>query len=660
MPFYQRYWNWNRRPTYRNRRRRNWTWNSRKTFRRKRRYRRVRRSRFFKKKLKTIKLKQWQPEKIRLCKIRGYLELIECGFGRISNNFTMAKESWVPDHEPGGGGWSIQQLNLGNLFTQNQYIMNYWSKTNKGFPLCRYLGCKITLFRQQNASYIFHYNLEEPRKVDKFTYPSYHPYRMLLFKHKILVKSYKDAPHKKKPFKTKFIKPPRQFKNQWYFQQQLSNIPLITFYTTAVDLISMFISPKAQNNNITLQSLNTRFFQHPAFQYSKTSTVGFSPNAAHDLFIWGIPQWEIGTNLPTIKHTTFLGNSMLNDFGSQLNDKTENTYTAKYWGNPFYYEYLTGETMTYITKNSLKTQIEKKDQKPDDSAIKYDPYVVPVRYNPNKDNGTGNIAYWLTTYDVTKKNWDPPSDPDLIIQGFPLWLMLWGFEDYIRKTGKISKLDENAILVIRSNALTDNLPAYVFLNESFINGQGPYDQPRRDLSNYHNTHWYPRWQYQKEAIESILSTGPAVYKPQKDESVQAHMHYDFLFKWGGNPSKMEQLADPNSQPIEPIPNNLLGTNEIIHPTTDPSTFIYSWDVRRDFLTKQATERIKKVSIDELHLLTDGTTTSTDIQPQAQDPQTKTTEEKEKEALLQQLLNIQQYNNTLQQRLRQLKLLTENM
>lgn len=66
---------------------------------------RVRRKRFFKrnfKKLKKININEWQPSTIKKCKIEGYLCLFQSGQGRFSNNYCSSKESFTPEHQPGG------------------------------------------------------------------------------------------------------------------------------------------------------------------------------------------------------------------------------------------------------------------------------------------------------------------------------------------------------------------------------------------------------------------------------------------------------------------------------------------------------------------------------------------------------------------------------
>lgn len=590
--------------------------------------------------------------------------------GRVSNNFVATKESYVPPHQPGGGGWGIQQFTLGNLYVQNVYCMNYWTRSNAGYNLCRYLGAKFTLYRQQNVDWIFTYNLEEPLTITKYTYASYHPYKMLQFHKRIIIPSYDTAPQKKRKTVRKFIKPPKKLTNQWYFQNHLQNTPLINFFACACDLRNMFISKTAKNNNVTLDALNTKFFEHPNFQHTLTSTDGFHPDKAGAITIWGLQQAAEPVENSKAETLTLLANSLINDPGVEIGNTTmTQQYTKEKWGNVFYYPYLLGDDPTYILKKDsgqyttseaiqhILTNKSKTVKEVPNLARKFEPYIIPVRYNPNKDKGIGNIAYFKTTYDVSQKNWDPPADEELVIRNFPLWLMLWGFEDYMLKHNKITNLNMNGILVIRSPYLSSDLPAYVFLSDSFIHGQGPYHTNRDEVTLFTYEHWFPRWEFQKEAIESLLSTGPAVCRPSTSESIQAHLKYQFFFKWGGNPSTMEKVYDPNSQPVGPDPTQQLLNNEIISPTTSIENYIYNWETRRDTLTQAATERIVKIPINEQYVFTDGTTTSTDIQI----PQTKKTETQEEEEtqILQQLIQLQQHNLKLQQRFRNLKMLIQN-
>nr|UGV33967.1 MAG: ORF1 [TTV-like mini virus] len=653
---YQNYYK--RRPYYRRiqyRRRR-----PRKTFRRKT-YRKYRvRRRFFKKlyrkKLKKITLKQYQPVKIRKCKIKGYLQLFEAGMGRFENNFAMYKESYTPDFEPGGGGWSIQQLGLGILYAQNNMFLNWWTVSNKGLPLVRYNGVKITLFRQQQTDYIFWWDIEGPIPITKYTYASLHPIKLLLEKKKVVVPSLATQPLKRKPFKTKWITPPKEMINKWYFQSHISDFPLITFGATAVSLQSMFQPRNAINNSITLHSVNTRFFQNPKFQYPGTSTQGYIPKEG--TYIYGLHNGDPELSKNLISEVVYLGNSMINDPGDTRGTRMLSEYGPPHWGNVFFHKYLDGDMRSFITSSPYTDFLSdtNKTKTIKDTKISYtaktEPYIYKLRYNPDKDKGTGNSVYWVSNLDA--RNWDPPDDPDLRIDNFPLWLSLWGWEDYTRKLGKLRNLNQDWMLCIRTKYFSETLPTYCLVSQQFVDGEGPYNVGHDQLSLQDRAHWYPRFRYQKEAVSAICMTGPGVCKSEYQKSIQAHLKYDFRFKWGGNPPTMENIFDPNSQPTYANPDNIRLLNEITSPTESITNYLYNWDIRRDFLTQTAAERITKSTETDYSLFTDGMQSSTDVQIQKATTQEKTTQEKTQEEILQQLSNILQYNQQLRLRLQLLK------
>lgn len=661
MPPYKRYWNWYR-PRWRQRRRRLRfrRWRPTKTIRRRRRRYPVRRKFFkrkFKKKLQKIKLIQWQPNSIKKCHIKGFLQLFQGGDGRQSNQYTLWKESYTQPHEPGGGGWGIQKLTLGILYEQNNDILNYWTKSNYRLNLCRYLGCRITLYRQPFTDYVFHYFHDPPNNVTKYYYASFHPVKALQLQNKVIVPSFNSMPHKRKQYITIKVKPPKLFKNQWFFQQHLSNIPLIHFTGIAISLTDMFGSSKSTNNNCTINTLNTIFFTHPCFQFRQTQQpqYGYTPNASN--YLWGLQNPTIPYNKNKKSQAIYLGNAMLNEEGTP---EAESTATKPgSWGNPFHFSYLTGSSPTFITNatEDPKTFItaETKNQDIPETLFRKTNSVIQLRYNPFKDRGKGNRVYFIPTYMPQHNNWEPTTDPDILLENFPLWLMLWGFEDIVKKMGKCPQLDTDWVLVIQSKYVSGNEPFIVPLTEEFINGQGPYDTEREQILPSDYSHWYPSFRYQREVVNDIIKTAPLVNRADHTKNLQAHIKYDFSFKWGGNPSPMENVYDPNSQPITPTPDYQLLLNEITDPNTDIKNMLYQWDTRRDFITTKATERIKQSSSDDFHVFTDRETTSTDIDLfKKTTPPEKETPETQEEALLLQLNQLQQFNQHLQQRFQHLK------
>lgn len=609
-----------------------------------------------------MNINQWQPSTIKRCQIKGYLCLFQSGKGRFSNNYCNSKESFVPPHTPGGGGWSFQQLSLGNLYTQKCEFMNIWTRSNKSLNLCRYYGTKVTLYREQNVDYVFTWYKETPKTVEKYFFSSHHPLRLLTHNRKVVVPSFLTQPHKKKPYKTIFIPPPTLLKNQWFFQQHLAPFPLVTFFVSACSLTGMFGSKYALNNNALIWCLDTRYIKNPNFQYVKTTEPPFGYQPDPSYYLWALPAGKEKFTENKLSDCIYLGNSHLNQAGDHI--PTTATSITQYgkgsWGNPFWWQYTTlqvrllqtpvdtNKNLNYYVQNAKTTTLI-------ESWEKTNPYTFTVRYNPFKDKGDGNEVYFIPNYDLKQRNWEPTSDPSIHFSGFPLWMMLWGIEAILNKMGKCPKLDEDWICVIRSRYLFPQEPQYVLLSYNFVHGTGPYDTDRENIAPLDEVSWYPKFKFQREALNAIIETGPAVCRADEVKNIQAKMKYKSFFKFGGNPPPNEIPTDPTTQPITPTPGGLDLQNEIISPTTSIQSMLYQWDFRRDYITPKATERIKTSEIDDQFMFTDGISTSTDVHLQRpQETQTQETPETQEKTLLLQLQQLQQYNLQLQHRFRQLK------
>ncbi|AXQ65620.1 MAG: hypothetical protein [Betatorquevirus homini30] len=644
-----------RRPWFRRRR-------PRKTFQTKRRRRPVRKKFFKKKKLKKIKLQQWQPSHIKKCKIKGTIQLFQAGKGRFSHNYQLYKESFVPPHQPGGGGWSYIILSLGNLFTENQRLQNWWTKSNKGLPLCRFSGVKFKFYRQQFTDYIVTWSNEYPMEVGKFHYPSIHPQRMLSYNHRIIVPSYNSMPHWKKPYKSCFIRPPKEMTDKWYFQNHFQRFPLCMLATTACSLNSLYVATNVLNNNCTIKCLNTNFFQRKSFQFPSITT-GYFPKS--NVYAYASPNGGYTITDIKIKEITYLGQTGPYNEGEELGNYQLQTYTKPHWGNIFHYNYLNEQRQIIITQYQLSHWFEgvptgtplTRNINQGEAQFFTDPLYYDCRYNPTKDTGIGNEAYWVSNL-VEENGWNTQNDPDLKIAGFPLWILLWGWYDWTRKLNKIKNVDNDYILVVKTDFIEPKLPFYVFLSDSFCNGQAPYAQPLHTWSEYERNHWYPRYRFQEEAIETLLMTGTGVCRAENVQQIQAHCYYKFFFKWGGNPATFETVIDPTTQPYYPVPGQLIQTTEIMDPNESPLNMFYDFDVRRHLIKQSAINRITDFSNFENLMFTDGDQT-TIPQTTTKETQTKTTEEKEKKETFKQLQQYRQLNIQLLQRFQQLKQLVEN-
>ncbi len=152
--------------------------------------------------------------------------------------------------------------------------------------------------------------------------------------------------------------------------------------------------------------------------------------------MYGLPNGETELKKEPIKNLIYLGNSMQFQPGETLDSVTDLvTYQKAKWGNPFYNQYFNDIKTVLISSHQPSYWFSKKTQPIGTEAIQkvIDPLYYECRYNPCKDDGIGNEVYWVNNFSA-EDGWDTKKDPDLSIDGFPLWIALWGWYDWYQKT----------------------------------------------------------------------------------------------------------------------------------------------------------------------------------------------------------------------------------
>lgn len=561
--------------------------------------------------------------------------------------------SIVPEHWNGGGGWSQLKFSLGSLWEQRQIVRNVWTKSNIALPLVRYTGCMFKFYRTTDVDYIVMYNRCHPMLDTESKHTNAQPSTMLMYKHKILVPSYKTAPHKRKPYIRKKIKPPPQLQNRWYFQKDLCDTGLVMITTTAADFQRFFQNPKAVSNNITITCLNTTVFQSRNFQQTDLGTNFWGPKSNY---------WMYGTlnghhDTAQIKDLVFLGQTQTYTQGQPIGMQEWSTYSqnnlqSRNFGNPFHTHYIHGEQNIWIGNDQykpselFKTTTDRTQLVKNKLTLMSQPILVKCRYNPNKDTGIGNEIFFLkNTRNETM--WDAPVDEKLVLRGYPLWLAWWGWPDWQKKLHIMQQIDLNYIAVFKTTFIPEKLPGYVPLDIEFINGKSPYEEEIDYPLPADSQHWYPRFKYQMRSIDDICKSGPGTVKTSTN-SIEAHCSYSFYFKWGGCPKQLENIEDPCNQPKFPIPNKKLQTAEIQDPDTSPQKELYEFDFRRHIITTSAAERIKKDSKPSTSIFTDATKWSaTPHQSETEEEDEAPTQETETQTLQQLLLQQQRDQRRLQ-------------
>nr|UHK06779.1 MAG: ORF1 [Torque teno midi virus]UHM25979.1 MAG: ORF1 [Torque teno midi virus] len=558
MPFWwQRrkrwYYRGRRRPyykrTYKTKRRRRF---NRRKYKRPYRRRRKRRGKVRRKK-KTITLKQWQPETIRKCKIKGHICHVLGGEGRQFACYTDTQYDWNLPTTPGGGGFGVEKFTLQFLYNENKRNHNIWTTSNSMLDLVRYTGTTFRFYRHSHLDFIVHYQRNYPMQLEKYTYAFTHPATLLLLKHKKIVPSFLTAPLKKKRYVTVKIRPPTQMINKWFFQSGFSDTGLFTLHTTVCDLRYQRLGCCNSNRLVSFYILNPQFYQWGDWGNKSSDTNPYKPYS----------QAQSGT----YTGTDYKGATISVSIDTSTYDKS-----ISYGSGWFTSKLLQIADLT--------------------SPSEVDP-VKASRYNPTIDTGIGNKV-WVTS--ILKRDIGPPTtDTQLILEELPLWQLLFGALNYINKIKQDKYFLKTYFLVFQTKFAEPaaGTPNYFMpIDKTFIMGQNPYG---RFSKHDPNSHWFPNVSNQLETINAIVQSGP--YMPKLDNIKQSTWELDSSYtvylKFGGATLPDAYAADPSKQANYEVPDMFNKAVQICNPSKqDPRSILHAWDFRRGFATKSALKRMR--------------------------------------------------------------------
>lgn len=632
------------------------------------RRRRWRKRRPVRRKLKKIILKQYQPDTIKKCTIRGLHALVIGNKKRLNNNYRQYEQSITPEFLPGGGGFSITKYTLDALFEEHRLVRNWWTSTNQNLPLVRYNGCKFKLYRAEDVDYaVVHFNCF-PMTATNDLYTSCHPVIQLMNHSRTIVPSKKTQP-KGKAYKTIRVPPPAQMLNRWYFTKDIATTGLVMLTVTAVSLDHYYISPYSESNNMTFLSLNPTFFRRHNFQ--QPGPRGYLPlvEGTNEKRMWALTNGAHQITQVKIKDIIFLGNTMdyqpgfkigevnVGDWNNKWNDYFKN---KTYWGNPFYTGHLQNESRIMVSTKSLdalKTQYPTGEThlKDSDFTLITQHELVECRYAPDRDRGDKTQIY-LKSNIRDESEWEAPTNKKLEINGFPLWLAGFGWLDWQRKQQEALLLERDWLYIIVSDKIQPPMPYYIPIDYDFYRGQSPY-RKENEITPSDRTHWYPQVGFQHQTLEDIIQTGPGIAKLSGNKkSFEIKTKYSFYWKFGGCPPKMDKVYNPTEMPIYPVPNNDFQTNSLQNPNIPPEYFLYKFDTRKDQITEKASKRIKTDWETTMSLFTDGSRMDPPAQETAQTDDSSSTDsetEKEEQTLLLKLHKQRRKRRRLQHKLLQL-------
>lgn len=537
-------------------------------------------------------MKQWQPESIKKCKIKGLGTIVLGAEGCQYRCYTDYMNEWTNPKTPGGGGFGCELFTLRYLYQMFVSKRNIWTTTNKYRDLCRYTGCRFTFYRHPKTDFVLAYDIQPPFHITKTTYMSLHPQMMLLRKHKKILLSTATKPNGKLTKKFK-IKPPKQLSTKWMFQSEFAKYGLVAIAASACNFRYPWLGCCNENLIITLRYLQADFYQNSAWaQHTQT----YNPIAA--------------TTQMATTNTYYYFNENGTKASYTMNTTDVNSYDKSVSIDKGWFNWKILNAYEVHTNSSQKLALTP---------------CGTIRYNPADDTGEGNKLWVVNTLTY---NWKLPSDDDLIMEGWPLWLMLYGYTSFLFQVKSNKNPFSSSLIVVKSRAIqrvfgTDTRNYYPLIDKSFTYGKSVGGTSPILL---HTKYWYPSLYSQRESISQIVNCGPYVpkYNEDRDSTWQCNYNYTFYFKWGGSFPPGPDAENPEKKSTYPVPDKQQETISIADPLSQKyETIFKTWDYRRGSLTKTAIKRMQENLETDDSLSTDSTNYSSPKKkrrlPTLQDP-----------------------------------------
>jgi len=492
--------------------------------------------------------------------------------GRQSRCYTNTYGEYVQPKAPAGGGFGSELITLKWLYQEYLAHRNIWTATNEYKDLLRYTGCEITLFRHPTIDFIFTYELQPPFDLNKFTYPELQPHNMLLRRRKRVLLSLASNPRGRHKVKIK-IRPPKQMITKWFFAKDFCPYGLVKLSASAANFNFPNLPPGSQSNMLTLYALNTLFYHNS--DWGKYQTEAYKNITTQQL-----PLWFKYRDKGTDKWYKY--------------DGEKDTYSTAYLRSVSYSDGLFNPKVMFASE--VQAGGKGSGTGPPSGATKLATLpLIPLRYNPEVDSGFGNIVY-LTS--IFKGSYDKPTvTPDYSIEGLPLWMAFFGFQDFLIQKSNDKGILTSHMFVVKSEAIkpisqNTEQKYYPLIDPDFASGKLPYDEY---ISTNMKAKWYPTAEHQEVSINNIVTTGPyspKFYTNQPITTWELDYKYSFYFKWGGPEVTDPKVEDPCNRPTYPVPDKLYKTIQIKNPEKlDTNTIFHEWDYRRGIITQSALKRM---------------------------------------------------------------------
>lgn len=371
--------------------------------------------------------------------VRGLFPIVLCGQGTTSKNWIQHMNE-VPKSGPLGGSFSVSRWAMDVLYEQWKLHRNKWSRANGLLDLVKYRGCTFKFWRHEYVDYLVSYSRNSPMTINEMTHMAAHPVNVLQSRHRVIVKS-RQTKRRGRPYVRVRIKPPRLLISKWYFQQDFCMTNLLLMTVTACNLKNPWMRVGAVTPCLTF------FCLKPSVYTNLSNTIDQSAQTTMDAQVWGNStiHWQYWY--------TRDGQRWLQKFLKQGKTfKPDDLKDQKSWDENGFKETLQkarAEEEKDLTQQRKDLGIT--PNKPDTipqlwhstglysttllTPERLDPELpvpfVTVRYNPLTDMGIGN---WIAVQSVSASQATiSGSQYRYLFKEKPLWMLLFGYYDYMRK-----------------------------------------------------------------------------------------------------------------------------------------------------------------------------------------------------------------------------------
>lgn len=179
---------------------------------------------------------------------------------RYNHDYNQYSTAVPAEGLPNGGGFAITRFNFMSLFEEHEQAHNVWTKSNKNFPLFRYTGCTIRVYRPIDVDLVMKFQTCYPMSSSKLMFTGSQPSIMMMTKGAKRIRCKNNAPNAK-PYKTFHLPPPQQMLNKWYFQHDQSQTGFLLIQTAAASFDQYYTSSHSDSSAISLTTINTKIFK---------------------------------------------------------------------------------------------------------------------------------------------------------------------------------------------------------------------------------------------------------------------------------------------------------------------------------------------------------------------------------------------------------------